>query len=339
MKKKILMPLFLLPLAGCFNTVHDDIPSAQIVLKSPAREAQALRYLEAGVQLEIDGKPEEALKNYDYICHHFLETEIAPVAFHKSGLLFKRLGKLEQAFEKLKFISKNYVAYESYNAVIQEEFKVACALMERYQHKKSWKWLEFFKDSMPAIDCFKHIVEASPRSENASLALYYIAQLQFESGEKTKAVEALDRIIAEYPTSKWLPDAYLLEAKVYLSFVNDAQNDQGMTLKAIRCYEDFLLLFGNDTNLADKVAEAKQLLYEAEALYAKSRLVLGDFYLYRRSYPQGAILFYNEARTLAPTSDVAIQANRCIDLANSGNPAPMTWADRLFGRIIYKPAQ
>ncbi len=339
MKKKILVVLCLLPLGGCFKTVHDDIPSAQIILKSPMREADALRYFEVGQQAELGGRAEEALKNYDYICHHFLETEIAPYAFHKSGTLLKHLGKMEQAFEKLKFVTKNYVAYEGYNDVLRDEFEVACILMERYKNKKSWKWLNFFKDATPAIDCFKHIVDTSPRSENASQALYYMAQLQFESGEKAKAVETLDRIIAEYPASKWLPDAYLLEAKIYLSFVNGAQNDQGMTLKAIHCYEDFLLLFGEDADLADKVGEAKQLLYEAEALYARSRLVLGDFYLYRRSYPQGAILFYNEARTLAPTSDVAIQANRSIDFANSGNPAPMTWADRCFGRIVYKPAQ
>lgn len=338
--KRIYWVVFcLLPLSGCFRTVHDDIPSAQIVLKSPVREAEALRYFKEGYQAELAGRSEDALKIYDRICHYFLETEVAPQAFQRSGMLLKRLGRLEQAFEKLKFITKNYVAYEGYNDVLSEEFEVACTLMERYQQRKSWKWLDFFRDSTPAIDCFKHIVDASPRSENAPQALYYIAQLEFENNEKVEAIEALDRIIAEYPTSKWLPDAYLLEAKIYLSFVNGAQNDQGMTLKAIHCYEDFLLLFSDDPILADKVGEAKHLLYEAEALYARSRLVLGDFYLYRRSYPEGAILFYNEARTLAPTSDVAIQANRSIDFANSGNPAPMTWADRCFGRIIYKPVQ
>ena len=339
MKKSYLICLCLLPLGGCFKTVHDDIPSAQIVLKSPAREAEALRCFENGFRAEQNGQAEEALKHYDYICRHFLETEIAPRAFYRSGVLLKSMGKLEQAFEKLKFITKNYVAYEDYNDVLRDEFDVACTLMKRYQYKKSWKWLDFFKDATPAIDCFKHIVEASPRSENASQALYYIAQLEFESGEKVKAVEALDRIIADYPTSKWLADAYLLEAKVYLSFVNSEQNDQGMTLKAIHCYEDFLLLFGENADFADKIGEAKQRLFEAQALYAKSRLVLGDFYLYRRSYPEGAVLFYNEARMLAPTSDVAIRADRNIDFANSGNPAPMTWADHCFGRIIYKPAR
>lgn len=339
MKKKFWIVFCLLPIAGCFKTVHDDVPSAQIVLKSPGREAEALQYFESGQQAELNGRVEEALKCYQQICRYFLETDIAARAFHRSGILLKDLGKLEQAFEKLKFITKNYVAYEGYDDVLRDEFDVACALMERYQSRKTWKWLEFFKDSKPAIDCFRHIVEFSPRTENASRALYYIAQLEFENNEKTKAIETLDRIIAEYPTSEWLPDAYLFEAKIYLSFVNGAQNDQGMTLKAIHCCEDFLLLFSNKINLADKVDEAKQLLYDAEVLYAKSRLVLGNFYLYRRSYPQGAILFYNEARTLAPASDVAVQANRNIDFANSGNPSPMTWADRCFGRVIYKPHQ
>lgn len=339
MKKNYLIILCLLSLTGCFRTVHDDIPSAQIALKSPTRETEALNYFELGYQAEINQNWEEALKRYDYICRYFLETEIAPKTFHRSGLLLKKLGKWEKAFEKLKFVTKNYVDYEQYNEVLNEEFEVACLLMKSYRRKGSWRCIDFFKDAAPTIECFKHIVNTAPRSEYAAQALYLIAQLEFERNEKVKSIEALDRIIADYPDSIWLPEAYFLEAKVYLSFVVSAQNDQGMTLKAIHCCEDFLRLFNNNPKLSDKTGEVKQLLYEAEALYAKSRLVLGDFYLYRRSYPQGAILFYNEARMLAPNSDVAIQADHNIDFAHSGTPAPMTWADRCFGRVIYKPAQ
>ena len=328
----------LLALSGCVKTIHDDIPSTQIALKSSQREQQAEAYFLQGQQAQSNGNTAEALAAYALICKNYLETDVAPRAFHQSGKIFQATGRLEQAFNQLKFITKNYVDYADYDAVLQNEFQIACTLMERYKNKKGWTWLTFFKDPTPAIACFQHIVDSSPRSDSAPRALFYIAQLQFENNEKVKAVEALDRIIEKYPLSPWTPDAYLLQGKIYLSFVNSEQNDQGMTQKAIHCYEDFLLLFGA-SELKDKVEEAKRELAAAQVLYAKSRLVLGDFYLYRRSYPEGAIVFYNEARMLAPTSEVAQQADERIDFSNSKTFAPMTWADRCFGRVVHKPTR
>ena len=205
-----------------------------------------------------------------------------------------------------------------------------------HEKPQSLKWLSWFKDAKPAIDCFNHIVMMAPRSENAPKTLLLMSKLEYASGNKQKAIEALDRLIENYSNSGLVPEAYLLQAEIYLSFVQGPQNDQGMTQRAILCYEDYLQIFGQDPEFQDKTKIAREGLQRALMLYAESRLVLGDFFLFRRSYPQGAVVFYNEARLIAPVSSVAEMADHRIDIANNGGVTPMSWADHCFGRVIYK---
>ena len=332
--------LMLLCLGGCFNSVHNDIPPNQIAMKSDSREGTAIFYYMKGQLHESDGKFGDAVKAYSHVTKYYLETEVAPKTFHAYGQLLLKQNKLEEAFEKLRFITKNYVSYEAYSQVIMEEFEIACRLMQRFETKSNWKVLSFFKDPEPVIKCFQHIIGMAPYSENAPKSFFYVAQLEYQYGDKAKAIEALDRLINDYPASNCLPDAYLLQAEIYLSFVNSAQNDQGMTKKAIDCYEDFLALFEEKgAELSEKIQQAKSGLEYAHNLYAESRLVLGDFYLYRRHYPQGALVFYNEARLMTPGSKMATLAESRMDFIDSGKMIPANWADFCFGKVIYKPVR
>ena len=59
-----------------------------------------------------------------------------------------------------------------------------------------------------------------PRSEKAARAWFLIAQLERDSGNKAKAIAALDQLIENYPAHSCVPDAYLLQGEIYFSFVN-----------------------------------------------------------------------------------------------------------------------
>ena len=207
--------------------------------------------------------------------------------------------------------------------------------MNRYHRQSRLRFLSFFKDATEAVDCFQHIVTMAPHSEKAARALFLIAQLERDSGNKAKAIAALDQLIENYPTHACVPEAYLLQGEIYFSFVNGPHNDQGMTRNAIHCYEDFLQIYSQDEALQDKVALARQKLQEMRAFYGESRLILGDYFLYRRHYPEGAIVFYNEAQLLAPFTKVSEKAQQRIDFIHSGKETPTNWADFCFGKVVH----
>ncbi len=332
---KNIIYVLLLSLGGCFHTIHNDIPTSQIIQKSPQREAQAQAYFQEANAYLNQGKTEKALKQFNIICSQYLETAIAPEAFFICGEELYKQGKINQAFEKFKFITKNYVNYHHYGQVVEKEFDLACEIMKRYNRRSRLHFLSFFKNENEAIDCFRHIVTMAPQSSKAAIALFHIAQLERDNGNKVKAIEALTQLIENYPTHPYAADAYLLQGEIYLSLVNSPQNDQGMTRNSIHCYEDFLQIYSQDESLKAKIALAHKKLQEIRAFYGKSRLVLGDFFLFRRHYPQGAVIFYNEAQLLAPFTDIAEKAQQRIDFIQTGKETPSNWADFCFGKVIH----
>lgn len=330
---------FLLLLSGC-KVVKNDIPPEQIAMQSSFREQRAAELFEQGKTYEESGDLYTTSKYYQTVCRQFLETQAAPKSFHAWSRILSSQKKYDSAFQKLAFILKNYPNYPLYDAVVQEGFSIACRLMEKYQQaKQSSKVLSIFRDPKQAIESFQYIVSQSPRSSYAPQALLYIAELQQLDREPAKAVETLEQLIDRYPKSEWIPNAYLLQSEIYLSMLNSAANDQGVTQRAINSCEEFLLLFGQQEDLAKEIATAKARLQQAQNLYAKSRLLLGEFFYLRRHYPKGALPFYQEARLLAPESSAAQLANRRIEAINNGTRIPTNWADHLWGCVIYQPTK
>ena len=337
---KIFFALGILLLLGGCKTVKNDIPPEQIAMKCEARERQAAELLEAARISEAKGAWREACKYYQAVAKRFLETDVAPKAFYEWGRGLAERRRYEEAFEKFSFVTKNYVDYADYEAVVRAEFEVACCLMEQYQQTKARsKVLAFFKDPKSAIDCFQSVVKYSPRSADAPKALLYIAELQLADREPTKAIETLDQLIETYGDWEEIHEAYLLQADVYLSMVRRPENDPEPARRAIDCYENFIMLFGRRTDLAEAIEDAKEGLAEAQELYATGRLLFGDFFYLRRHYPDGAAPFYREVRLAAPNSEVAQVAEARLEAIRNDVPTPTNWADKLWGSVIYRPSE
>jgi len=71
--------------------------------------------------------------------------------------------------------------------------------------------------------------------------------------------------------------------------------------QAISYNEDFMILFPSDP----KIAQAAQGLDGMKKMLAQSKMKIGDFYFYKRDNYTAARVFYNEAITSYPDSDVA----------------------------------
>ena len=89
-----------------------------------------------------------------------------------------------------------------------------------------------------------------------------------------------------------------------------------------------LILFPKETG----VSEAEEGLEKMRDTYARSRLVMGDFYYYYRNNHIAASIFYNETITLAPSSPAADEARAQLQKIKDGILAPMTPYDWFWGR-------
>jgi outer membrane protein assembly factor BamD len=125
------------------------------------------------------------------------------------------------------------------------------------------------------------------------------------------AIDALDRMVNNYPQSLLAPDAYLKLGQTHATLVDGPYYDQAATNEAITYFTDFMLLFPSDAG----VAAAEKGLDGMKNMLAESKMKIGDFYFYKRSNYTAAKVFYNEAITSYPESPIAGRAKlRLVDV-------------------------
>ena len=100
--------------------------------------------------------------------------------------------------------------------------------------------------------------------------------------------------------------------------------DQAETKQAITYQDDFMILFPNDP----KIGVAAVGLDDMKKMLAESKMKIGDFYFYKRDNYTAARVFYNEAITSYPDSDVAKGARQRLAQVEmkanaAANPAPV----------------
>jgi outer membrane protein assembly factor BamD len=148
------------------------------------------------------------------------------------------------------------------------------------------------------------VVQDAPYHDYAPLALMAAARTMQYLGDTEEAIDTLDQLINSYPQSALAPDAYLRLARAHAELVEGPAYDQAETKQAITYDEDFMILFPNDP----KIGEAAQGLDRMKNMLAESKMQIGDFYFYKRDNYPAARVFYNEAITSYPNSEVAKRA-------------------------------
>ena len=241
------------------------------------------------------------------------------------GQILMEKGRWVKAFDILQEIIFKHPNYENFNQVLSAQFDCATALMEGARGRILWI-IPGFKQAGKAASQFEQIVRNAPYSDYAPLALMNIALIYEQEQRPEDAIDTLDRLINYYPQSMLAPDAYYNMAQTYSNLVNGAEYDQGSTRQAISYYEDFLILFPQNSSLG----EVESKLVAMEDLLARSRLNLGDFFYNYRSNNTAALVFYNDTITIAPESEAAEEARARIADIEAG-VQPTTGASILRG--------
>jgi outer membrane protein assembly factor BamD len=280
------------------SNAEADIAATQLAI---AREKYQAGHLSAASR-----KLKKLIKDYP-------TSRAAGEALHLRGLIYMAKERWKKGFDQLQRAIEEHPEYEHFDQIISSQFDCATALMEGARGRILWVF-PGFKQYDTAAKQFEQIVGNAPYSDYAPLALMNIALVSETREEPEEAIDALDRLINYYPQSMLAPDAYYNLAQTYSSLVQGEEYDQGSTRQAISYYEDFLILFPTSNYTGEVEAHLKQM----ENLLASSRLNLGNFYYYFRSNNTAALVFYNEAITIAPDSEAAAEARNRIEDIEAG---------------------
>ena len=248
-----------------------------------------------------------AISSYEKVVKRYPNSIYAPEALYRVGKLRLARRQFYDAFDAFQRLISRYPNTKRFNEIIGLQYRIASDLLDG-RRPYMWGLFPGFTGRSTGIGYFEVILADAPYSDYAPLCLMNIARGHQLRKENPEAIDALDRLINNYPQSLLTADAYFKLAKTHASLVEGPYYDQASTKEAVTYYEDFMILFPNDVNLA----KSAQGLDEMKKMLAESKMKMADFYFYKRDNYVAAKVFYNEAITAYPDSDVAQHARAML---------------------------
>lgn len=265
----------------------------------------ALELMNKARASEERGSRGSAISSYNKVQKRYPNSIYAPEALYRAAKLYLARKQYTKSFDSFQQILSRYPNTPRFNEIVGEQYRIASALLDG-AHPRVWGWLPMFANREKGIEFFEYVLVNAPYSDYAPLALMNVARGHQKLKNVDEAIDALDRMINTYPQSLLAPDAYLQLAKAHASLVDGPAYDQTSSKDAATYFEDFMILFPNDTGITN----AAKGMADMKTVLAESKIVMGDFYFYRRSNFTAAKVFYNEAITNYPDSPVAEKAKK-----------------------------
>lgn len=265
----------------------------------------ALGFMNKARGAEEKGHLWTAARYYNKTAKKYPNSVYAPEAQYRLGKTQLSRKKYVKAFDAFQSVATRYPSTTHYNEIIGLQYSIGAALLDGARGRVLGIF-PGFTNREKGLECMEVVLSEAPYSDYAPIALMSIARGHDYLKNNEEAMDALDRMINSYPQSVLTPDAYLGLAKAHAALVEGAYYDQASTRDSITYYEDFMILFPSDNN----VATAEKGLIEMKKILADSKIKIADFYFYRRDNYKAARVFYNEAITVYPDSEVAAKAKQ-----------------------------
>ncbi|MFT3870147.1 MAG: outer membrane protein assembly factor BamD [Nibricoccus sp.] len=277
----------------------------------------ALGFMNKARAAEEKGSKGSAIRSYTKVAKRYPNSVYAAEAQYRIGNLRLARKQYIKAFDAFQVVALRYPQTGRFDEIIGKQYHIASSLLDGARGRV-WGLFPGFTNREKAIEQLEILLIEAPFSDYAPLALLSIARGHRYFKNTEEALDALDRMVNNYPQSVLTTDAYLDLGRTHASLVEGPYYDQGSTRDAITYFEDFMILFPSDNN----VGIAEKGLTDMKRVMADSKMKIADFYFKRRDNYKAARIFYNEAITVYPDSEIAAKARaRLAEVEAASNKA------------------
>jgi outer membrane protein assembly factor BamD len=276
---------------------------SEFVSTPEGRNAKTL--MDSARRAQDAGREGSALSGYKKVAKKYPGSVFAPEALYRSAGIYEKRHQFTKAYNNLQAIVEQHPAYERFNDVLSSQYRIADKL-SKGTRPRYWGVIPGFRQREKGIEYFERVVYNAPYSEYAPLALMNAAAGYTSTNDRDSAIDALDRMINNYPDSFLTSDAYLKLAAAQASITQGPAYDQASTQLALTYFQDYLILYPGEAD----ATIATNGFADARTMLAESKMTMGDFYYFKRSNYKAAKVFYNEAITIDAESETAERARK-----------------------------
>ncbi len=269
-----------------------------------------------------------ALKEWEIIGEANVGAEAEAIALLTRARIFVSRGEFEKATNIIDDIFARHSSFPGFGGAVDLQFDIANRLADG-ERRRLGGWFPWFSDRDGAVGAWEKTIRLAPNGPRADECLIRIARLGMERDLPTKTNDALERLVSDYPGSKFAPEALELLATLRAKESLGPAWDQATTLEAADHWRTLADQFPNDPRAKVAIEQIAVLRDRA----ARARLSLARFYFFNRNNPEAAKLMANACRNIAPESAAAKEAETLLAEMEKNPTPPKTIADRLLGTM------
>src|SRR5690606_16018462 len=173
---------------------------------APADDSRnALDHMNKAREAEEAGHNGKAIGHYERVAKDYNTSIYAAEAHFRLGKLYAEGRRYYKAFDTLQTIVEKFPNSQRFNETIGVQYQIATDLIDGARNR-IWGVIPGFNNRSRGVEYLETIIATAPYSDYAPLSLMSIARAQQHAGEPDAAIDALDRMVNNYPQSFLAPD-------------------------------------------------------------------------------------------------------------------------------------
>jgi outer membrane protein assembly factor BamD len=244
-------------------------------------------------------------------------SDYAPQAQYLVGRCYEVKGEAEKAFKEYEKLLEKQPKIANFEEILRRQYEIAGLYL-------AGKWfylygvIPLFSNMEKTAGLYTQVVKSGPYSEVAPLAQLKIGAAREKQKDYVLAAEAYELAFDRYhDRPKIASEALFREGLAYNKQAQTAEYDQTTAGQAISTFNDFITLYPND----DRAGQAQKTITSLKAEQARGYFMIARFYERYHKW-NGAVVYYNEAQLLDPTSSYATEAKQRIEALKKRTQKP-----------------
>ncbi len=242
-----------------------------------------------------------AIRKLEQLIEVFPSSPLAAKARYRIGEVYQMAGQEVKAFKAYQKVIANYPSSEWVVPSVTRQLEIG----EQMASQRP-RWYSFFRENPSEL--LGKTISLAPYAPDADKALFEIGNYHYRSGHYQESIQSFDRLISEYPESKYLSRAEFQAALAGLKLYRKQKNNEDLLLAVSERLASFLARYPD----APEKDTAQKLYHQTRELLAEKVLEVAQFYQ-RTGNKKAATIYYQRVIENFPETETSQRAKEMLE--------------------------